>query len=474
MNGIPQEYFATPISDAFQCPICYLVLNDAVISNEGFTFCRSCIMLCIATRPVCPLSHKPLSSTSLFPNRVVQKFISEAMAKCSNSYDIVQYYRRNGSITRSNRSNIISRDTFHASTADNEVHPLDSIILPQKCVRLTYTFRYKDQGWGNMKGAVYLRLMRDNTEVERKQLGPIALHEWTVQAGELLSESSSIISKSNAKDKLEVGYICGGGGGHQIYINDLYVMLDYRVVIEPLVDAAEEVAEEYCPWQGPYDQMEQHRRDCPFESIPCLNSGCGELVKRRSLPQHQERCIYRSVNCEFCEKEMQWCVLTDHLVSCELRPVGCPNERLGCPISAMPQRELRTHLAACPFEVLTCPVAKAIGEVRCGLTCEGQVMRKNLESHLELSDPAKLKRSLMYYASPRAMSAGPEADSSLSASSSSSSSSSSSESPATPVAYTTIVEDSPIGFSRSFGAAEIESDFEVTALFSNSIRFANF
>ena len=45
-----------------------------------------------------------------------------------------------------------------------------------------------------------------------------------------------------------------------------------------------------------------HDAVCEYVKVPCVHSGCGELVTRAKLAEHLERaCQYRMVTCEYCQ-----------------------------------------------------------------------------------------------------------------------------------------------------------------------------
>lgn len=51
--------------------------------------------------------------------------------------------------------------------------------------------------------------------------------------------------------------------------------------------------EESCQWVGTLGALAAHiDGDCAYHHIPCTNSGCGEVVERRALPTHLEKCPY--------------------------------------------------------------------------------------------------------------------------------------------------------------------------------------
>jgi len=91
-----------------------------------------------------------------------------------------------------------------------------------RCVKVQYAFSFKDQGWGNKKGAVFAVLWRGMDVVARNQLGHVCEHEWTENSG-VVGPAEDVLALYQPGDELGIAYRCGGGGGHVIYISDLVV-----------------------------------------------------------------------------------------------------------------------------------------------------------------------------------------------------------------------------------------------------------
>jgi hypothetical protein len=89
-------------------------------------------------------------------------------------------------------------------------------------VRLQYSFSFKDQGWGNKKGAVFAVLWRGRDVVAINQLGHTCEHELTLISG-VLGPTDDVLAQNQSGDELGIAYRCGGGGGHEIHIRDLVV-----------------------------------------------------------------------------------------------------------------------------------------------------------------------------------------------------------------------------------------------------------
>lgn len=77
----------------------------------------------------------------------------------------------------------------------------------------TLSMNWKDQGWGNRKGRIFYRTDTSGWQ----DLGILAEHFWT----------SPMVTIMHTLDtnRLHLGYIVGGGGGHRLYINNAQLTL---------------------------------------------------------------------------------------------------------------------------------------------------------------------------------------------------------------------------------------------------------
>ena len=49
---------------------------------------------------------------------------------------------------------------------------------------------------------------------------------------------------------------------------------------------------------------------CEYVQVPCVHSGCGELVTRSNLVEHLERsCQFRMEKCEYCQTLVEFAFL---------------------------------------------------------------------------------------------------------------------------------------------------------------------
>ena len=106
----------------------------------------------------------------------------------------------------------------------------DGPILSSTVKRLSVLIEWKDQGWGNRKGEIFVKLMRPSdsnphsaVEVAMKhQLLGIAEHEMK-SATSMLTEDP-ILQKSVPGDFYRFMRNVGGGGGHSLTVRNFKVV----------------------------------------------------------------------------------------------------------------------------------------------------------------------------------------------------------------------------------------------------------
>jgi hypothetical protein len=82
----------------------------------------------------------------------------------------------------------------------------------------TVSIHWKDQGWGNRKGACIFRIMRGDTKIADEGAFGIASHRWATANHTF---SSSFINHLRAGDKVQVLFRVGGGGGHSLHVQSV-------------------------------------------------------------------------------------------------------------------------------------------------------------------------------------------------------------------------------------------------------------
>ena len=90
----------------------------------------------------------------------------------------------------------------------------------------TVQFSWKDQGWGNQKGEMFLVLMSAAGEEEacRNLTGLVAPHQWEDIKVELVA-ADPVVAKATAGCWYQVRAECGSGGGHELFVKDFVLRL---------------------------------------------------------------------------------------------------------------------------------------------------------------------------------------------------------------------------------------------------------
>lgn len=98
--------------------------------------------------------------------------------------------------------------------------------LTRSVKKLLISLKWKDQGWGNRKGDIFLTLMRGEEAVAVKYhpLG-VAPHKEEEARTELMNDP--IITEAREGDYYKFSKNPGGGGGHQLTVKNYRVAVHY-------------------------------------------------------------------------------------------------------------------------------------------------------------------------------------------------------------------------------------------------------
>lgn len=111
---------------------------------------------------------------------------------------------------------------LHWYSDDDETFPFLCITINMYQIdKIFVSFDWKDQGWGNRKGYLQLLLKREDGSVASSKILSEALadHDWQKMNIEIDS-SEDVIQQYNPGYTYEVMRHVGGGGGHQLFVND--------------------------------------------------------------------------------------------------------------------------------------------------------------------------------------------------------------------------------------------------------------
>jgi hypothetical protein len=86
-------------------------------------------------------------------------------------------------------------------------------------MRVTATWDWKDQGWGNLKGQLMVEALRDGEVVAAAGLSPeVAKHDWESKTFDL--EAGDFIEHCQPGTVIRVMRYVGGGGGHELFLRN--------------------------------------------------------------------------------------------------------------------------------------------------------------------------------------------------------------------------------------------------------------
>ena len=144
-----------------------------------------------------------------------------------------------------------------------------------------------------------------------------------------------------------------------------------------------------CEWTGTMRLVTPHLSStgdppgraplCQYETVPCTNEGCRQLVLRINLQQHvSSECEHRRHTCQYCGayEGTRREVVEHHWPECPSYPTSCPNR---CGVADMPRSSVAEHVDRdCPAQVVPC--------VYWDIGCRIRRPRRDLEAHMNVSD----------------------------------------------------------------------------------------
>ena len=101
-----------------------------------------------------------------------------------------------------------------------------SPVMNQRVRSVTMSFRWKDQGWGNRKGMLWIELMRGREMIATSKDDFHFLAPHQEETHEVVIKDHPVVDKVRKGDKLKFMRNIGGGGGHSLTVNDFKVTLE--------------------------------------------------------------------------------------------------------------------------------------------------------------------------------------------------------------------------------------------------------
>lgn len=92
--------------------------------------------------------------------------------------------------------------------------------------RATFSFRWRDQGWGNQKGKLRIRLLGDNDTIDVEEIASSPIYSeapHTYEEAEIYTFQSNhgLVRKCKVGRTYVIEAMVGGGGGHELYVKDM-------------------------------------------------------------------------------------------------------------------------------------------------------------------------------------------------------------------------------------------------------------
>ena len=110
--------------------------------------------------------------------------------------------------------------------------------------------------------------------------------------------------------------------------------------------------EEGCEWRDELGKLEDHVTTCEMQDVECPQK-CGATMKRPKLDSHQKNeCPCRQTKCTYCHVFGTYhLIMGEHRSVCLKVPLSCPNE---CGLTDVIRSEMNEHLKKCPLQKNIC------------------------------------------------------------------------------------------------------------------------
>ena len=133
--------------------------------------------------------------------------------------------------------------------------------------------------------------------------------------------------------------------------------------------------QEGCSFKGEVkDYLTHLDNECPKIKIKCNLEGCQEIIAREQMEEHQKKCDFRNIQCEYCKELTPYLKLVSHHSICPKYKLQCT---LGC--GCVIERE-------CYDEHLKNVCSKALVKCECELFgCNVECVRDKMSEHINNS-----------------------------------------------------------------------------------------
>jgi len=106
-----------------------------------------------------------------------------------------------------------------AGAADHRGLPIVAGVLPARVAAMRLSIRWNDQGWGNQKGAIEMKLTRGGDPIAASRVFGIAPHKSTEETVDITAADHVVLAAARPGDCIVFGANVGAGGGHHLTID---------------------------------------------------------------------------------------------------------------------------------------------------------------------------------------------------------------------------------------------------------------
>eukprot|EP00931_Biecheleriopsis_adriatica_P004917 TRINITY_DN106501_c0_g1_i1.p1 TRINITY_DN106501_c0_g1~~TRINITY_DN106501_c0_g1_i1.p1 ORF type:complete len:627 (+),score=59.98 TRINITY_DN106501_c0_g1_i1:43-1923(+) len=176
-------------------------------------------------------SSRPVSSNSSKFQESSGSFLAPAEETApTNFQESVGSVQDPAAETASNRDGWIRWDlpSFSNEQSSGKWVEAGFFVMPCMIGEMEVRFTWKDQGWGNQRGRIDLRLRRGSETVADQPVSETeSPHEWQ-RSTVRFSSDAPIVAKARRGDVLMMRYVVGGGGGHELHVKDIVTNMKER------------------------------------------------------------------------------------------------------------------------------------------------------------------------------------------------------------------------------------------------------
>eukprot|EP01119_Soliformovum_irregulare_P020528 TRINITY_DN6665_c0_g2_i1.p1 TRINITY_DN6665_c0_g2~~TRINITY_DN6665_c0_g2_i1.p1 ORF type:complete len:202 (-),score=25.39 TRINITY_DN6665_c0_g2_i1:32-637(-) len=111
---------------------------------------------------------------------------------------------------------------------DNNYQPYYEFKVMSPLALIELWISWRDQGWGNRKGLIQIRLLRGSECLHEALPFPIADHSLRNDHA-IYDRSDDIVREAKPGDTIDIQIYVGGGGGHALTITSFKALIDGKI-----------------------------------------------------------------------------------------------------------------------------------------------------------------------------------------------------------------------------------------------------